>query len=135
MSMNDKQQEKDFLKPKGWWNKFANAIRGIFIAVHGQSSFPVFCVITVLVVITGFWLEVSIAQWGVLVLCVAVVFAAETFNCALELLAQAIDRKENPLIGRALDAGAGAVLMSSIGAAIVGIVIFAAKCADKFHWW
>lgn len=71
----------------------------------------------------GWWLQVSHAQWLVLVLCVTMVIAAELFNSAIEHLARAITREEHPEIRDALDIASGAVLVAAIGASIVGLLV------------
>ncbi len=63
-------------------------------------------------------------EWCVLLVCIATVLAAETFNSALELLAKAITDEHDPRLADALDIGSGAVLAASIGAALVGSIPF-----------
>ncbi|NQU23523.1 MAG: diacylglycerol kinase family protein, partial [Candidatus Nealsonbacteria bacterium] len=53
-----------------------------------------------------------------------VVFCAEMFNSALESLAKAITDQFDPHVRTALNVGSAAVLVASIGAAIVGAIIF-----------
>jgi diacylglycerol kinase (ATP) len=67
-----------------------------------------------------------------LVLCITVVQAAELFNSALECLAKAIDTNHNPHIADALDLAGGAVLVTAIGAATVGAIVFVARAIAMF---
>ena len=62
-------------------------------------------------------------EWCLLALCVAIVLTAEIFNSALEQLAKAITREHDAHIRAALDMASGAVLLASVGAAIVGTVV------------
>jgi diacylglycerol kinase len=55
------------------------------------------------------------------------------FNSALEHMAKAVDRSENPLIAQSLDIGSAAVLMASIGASVIGALIFLARMADLIN--
>nr|MCU0875418.1 diacylglycerol kinase [Pirellulaceae bacterium] len=57
------------------------------------------------------------------------VLTAEMFNSALEHLARAVDRSENRHLGSALDIGSAAVLTASIGASLVGALVFVAHAA------
>jgi diacylglycerol kinase len=75
------------------------------------------------VVVAAAAVRASLVEWGLLVLCIAVVLAAEMFNTALEHLGRAITREENADIREALDMAAGAVLVVSIGAAVVGVLV------------
>ncbi|MCI0887942.1 MAG: diacylglycerol kinase family protein, partial [Chloroflexi bacterium] len=52
------------------------------------------------------------------------VLASEAFNTAQEFLADAVQPNHDSLIGRAKDVAAGAVLLTSLGAAAVGLLIF-----------
>ena len=54
---------------------------------------------------------------------IAMVWAAEAVNTAIELLGDATSADPHPMIGRAKDAGAGAVLIAAIAAAAVGLIV------------
>jgi diacylglycerol kinase len=60
---------------------------------------------------------------------VAIVLTAELFNTAVEWLAKAVTRTEDPHIEAALDIASGAVLLAAAGAAIVGLLIFLPRVA------
>ncbi len=75
------------------------------------------------VVTLATWLQVSQAEWLSLILCITIVFSAELFNSAIEHLARAITREENPEIRDALDIASGAVSVTALGAAVVGFVV------------
>lgn len=115
----------DVRRKRSWSRKFGDAFRGIKRAARGQSSFFVHLFAAVAVVTTGVALQVDGNEWRALVLCITVVFVAETFNTALETLAKAVDREENPQLRDALDMSSGAVLLAAIGAAAVGLMVFA----------
>ncbi len=108
----------------GWIQKFANAFRGIGLAIRGQSSFFVHLWMAVAVISSAAFLRADPTEWCILILCIATVMAAEAFNSALESMAKAVDREYNENIGKALDMASGAVLLVSIAAAIVGLIVF-----------
>lgn len=110
-------------RPRGWIAKFARALRGIAIGIRGQSSFAVHLPAAAAVIAAAWYLQVSRVEWCLLLLCIAVVLAAELFNSALEHLARAITGDEDPHLRDALDVASGAVLVASIVAAVVGIAI------------
>jgi diacylglycerol kinase len=113
-----------FQPKRSWWSKFRNAFRGMALGVSGQNSFAVHLPVAVAVVICGFVFRVSLAEWGLLILCITIVLAAEMFNSALESMAKAIDQAHNPRLGDALDMGSAAVLTTVFGAVTVGSVVF-----------
>jgi diacylglycerol kinase (ATP) len=72
----------------------------------------------------GLILGLSRLEWCAVVLACAAVWSAEALNTALELLADATTQEMHPLIGQAKDVAAGAVLVTAIGAAVVGLLVF-----------
>jgi len=106
-----------------WMQKFANAARGIKIAVRGESSFFVHLFATTVVVLAGAALGISRVSWCLLTLCIAVVLVAEMFNTAIERLSRVVTEEPNPRVRDVLDVCAGAVLLAAIGAALVGILL------------
>ena len=68
--------------------------------------------------------QVSVEKWCLISICIALVMAAETFNSAIEQLARAVSREQNPHIGAALDMASGAVLLTAAGTVAVGLLIF-----------
>ena len=127
--MNDQQ----FSTERSWAEKFRDAFRGIKAGVRGQSSFFIHFFFAVLVIVTAFTLTIdSLAEWCLLLLCITIVLTAEMFNSALESLARAITDQIDPQIGQALNIASAAVLVSAIGASIVGTLIFT-NCL--LGWW
>ena len=124
--MTKTQKSIDGSRPS-WFQKFANAFRGLAVGMRGQNSYPVHLAISAAVVVAAFIFHVTAGQWCLLILCITLVLAAELFNTALERLAGAVTKEDNPLVRDALDISAAAVLATSIGALFVGIVVFAPK--------
>lgn len=119
--------------PRTWKKKFQDALSGVVFSVDQQSSYKAHLVFAVLVPVTAFGLQLDLLRWCLLLLCIFAVLAAEMFNTAIETLAKAITRDHNEQIGRALDIASGAVLLSAIGASLVGSVIFIDAVLKYFH--
>ena len=120
---------------RSWPRKFRDAFRGISLGVRGQSSFRVHLVVATAVIVCGFAFRVSLLQWCVLILCITAVLVAEMLNSALEWMAKTVDEEYNPQLGAALDIGSAAVLLASIGASIVGTIVFLFRLGVAFGWW
>ena len=75
----------------------------------------------------GLALGLSAAEWMVLALTIAVVFAAEAFNTALEYLTDLVSPEPHPLAGKAKDAAAAGVLLTALGSVLVGVLLFLPK--------
>lgn len=115
-----------------WRQKFACAIRGVVVGARGQTSFQVHLPMAIAVVGLAAWLHLSLAEFSILVVCIAVVISAELFNSALEHLAKAITDDQRSELRDALDIASGAVLAASLGAAIVGMMLL---LPPLYRWW
>lgn len=80
----------------------------------------------------GALLDLSRGDWCWLVAAIAMVFASECMNTALEALADAAAPAPHPLVGRAKDAAAGAVLCAAAGAAGIGVLVL---LPPLLRWW
>jgi diacylglycerol kinase (ATP) len=103
---------------------FKFAWRGILAHFGSQTNARVQLGIAVLVIICGLLFGIRRLEWCAIVLCISLVFAAEALNTAIEALADALHPDQHPLVGKAKDVAAGAVLFCVIGAVIVGVIIF-----------
>ncbi|HLA83431.1 MAG TPA: diacylglycerol kinase family protein [Thermoguttaceae bacterium] len=112
------------LRPeRGWSEKFRDAFHGLLCGIRGQSSFFAHLFITAVVLVAGALLHLNHVDWCLLVLCIFGVLAAEMLNSALESMARAITDETDPHVGEALDIGSAAVLLASIGSAVVGLIV------------
>ncbi len=102
---------------------FGYAFSGIAFVVRSQHNAWIHSLATVCVVGVGALLPLSRLDWCALIIAIAMVWAAEAINTAIELLGDATSADPHPLVGRAKDAGAGAVLITAIAAAAVGVLV------------
>lgn len=79
--------------------------------------------VSVIVVGMAIVLRLDPFSFAVLLLAVGTVIAAEIFNTAIEELVRVIHPSRDKRIGLVLDMAAGAVLVLSITAALVGVMI------------
>jgi diacylglycerol kinase len=119
---------------RSWALKFHDAFRGVKAGVRGQSSFFVHFFFAAAVIASGVILLVSWIDWCLLLLCITVVMTAEMFNSAMEALAKLITDEYNEHINKFLDIGSGAVLVASIGAALVGAMVFLHRIVELLGW-
>ena len=105
------------------------------VGVLGQSSFYMHFAITALVFVAAIFLQVSLLEWCVLLLCMGLVLSAELFNSSIEFLARAITDEQDDDIRDALDIASGAVLMAAIFAAIIGVTILVFRFGLMFGLW
>lgn len=106
---------------------FKYAFRGISVIFRTQHNAWVHGAVGVGVIFLGFWLQISHLEWGLIILSIAAVLAAEGFNTALEIDIDLTSPEEHPYARDTKDVAAGAVLVTALGAAIVGLIIFIPK--------
>lgn len=104
---------------------FNHAYQGMVYAIRTQRNmrFHVFAAIAVLIL--SLLLGVSKLELALLVLVISVVMVTEMFNTAMEFVVDLVTTEYHPLAKLAKDVAAGAVLISSIGAVLVGYLILA----------
>jgi len=115
---------------RSWGEKFGTAFRGLWYGIVGQSSFAVHFAVAFLVIIIAAILGVTETEWCILILSIAVVMTAELINSALEWLAPAITEEYDRYIETALNVASAAVLLASLGAAVIGAIIFGDHLVD-----
>ncbi len=111
---------------------FRDAFRGVAVLLATQHNARIHAAATLAVLAAGLWLGCTRVEWAVLVLAIALVWLAEGVNTALEALGDAVSAEHHPLVGRAKDVAAGAVLLASIGAAVAGLLIFVPRLLSRF---
>ncbi len=104
---------------------FRHAGRGFLWALSSQANLRIHLVVVAVVLVAALFFRFTELEFVALVLCFAIVIAAELFNTALEVLIDHAWPEHDPMIGRAKDVSAAAVLLSAMGTALVGIVLFA----------
>ncbi len=113
-------------RPPGRAN-FRDALRGLKLGVRGHSSFFVHFFFAALVLAAAVVLRCGVEQWCILLLCIGLVLTAELFNSAVETLFRSLDEHVRERGWPALDIAAGAVLLASLVAAVVGVTVFACR--------
>lgn len=103
---------------------FIYAFAGIRALFSGEHNARIHAVAALAVIIAGFLFRITAMEWVAILLCIAGVFMAEAFNSAIEAIADKVSPGKDPLIGRAKDLAAGAVLLFVIGTVCVGLIIF-----------
>ena len=122
---------RDFIL--GRIRSFGHAFRGIGTMLRSQRNAWIHALATTLVIGAGFGLRVSADGWKWLVLAMVSVWGAEALNTALELLADAAKPEFHPLVKKAKDVAAGAVLIAAIGAAAIGALVFIPAAISLFQ--
>ena len=118
-------------KKQNFQNTFRNARKGMRLTLKSERNIRVHLFVAALVLVSACCLNFSITQFCILLLTIAAVISAEMFNSAIEFSLDAIfHNKFSRMVGMAKDIAAGAVMVVTITAVMIGVLLFApAICA------
>jgi diacylglycerol kinase (ATP) len=105
-------------------DSFRFALRGLRFLLRFEHSAGIHLAATLVVVIAGLFLDLSVDQWRWILLAVALVWVGEAFNTAFERLGDAITLEHDPEIGKAKDVAAAAVMICVVAGALLGLSVF-----------
>ena len=111
-------------------NSFKYAWQGIKQAYKGEQNLRIHTFIAILVIVFGFFLRISYAEWLLCLLLIGLVLMAEFINTAIEYVVDLASPNVHPLAKAAKDTASAGVLMMAIISAIIGLVIFIPKIIE-----
>jgi diacylglycerol kinase (ATP) len=111
------------MKPENWVESLNCAIEGILWAVKSERHLRYHFVAALAVLMMALFFRVTALEFFLLVLAALLVIFAELINTAIETLVDLVTDEYHELAKRAKDIAAGAVLVTSIGAAILGYLV------------
>lgn len=120
----DAPEDMAYMRSASVIASFGYAFEGARYAFRTQRNLKLHCVITLLVIIAGFLLRISLDQWTVLAVVVGLVFQTELTNTAVEAIVDRVSPEYHTLSKVAKDCSAAAVLVTAIAAVVVGALIF-----------
>lgn len=106
---------------------FKYALKGIQLLFQSETNAKIHLVFTILVIAGGVFFSVSKTEWCLLTTAIVMVLCAEGMNTAIEYLTNLVSPDFHELAGKTKDVAAGAVLITAIGAIIIGCIIFLPK--------
>jgi undecaprenol kinase len=101
--------------------RFGFALRGLAQALASEASLRVQALAAALVLLALIVLRPAAVWWGLSLAACAWVLAAELFNTAIELLADALHPADSPQIRLVKDCAAAGVLLAVLGALAVAL--------------
>jgi len=106
------------------WAAFDYAFQGILYATRTQRNMRFHLIAASLTMFATLYLRLERSYVAIIVLCIALVIALELVNTAIEAVVDLMTVAHHPLAKIAKDASAGAVLVVSLAAIIVGYLAF-----------
>ena len=108
---------------KSFFKSFYYAFNGILTALT-QVNLRVHLTAAVVAVAAGFYFDITTGEWLMVILAIGFVISMELMNTAMEHLVNLVSPQHQPLAGKVKDIAAGAVLVASAAAGVIGVMIF-----------
>ncbi len=112
---------------------FKFAFKGIGFYLQSGGNVLIHLIASVIVIVLGFIFQINTTDWIVLILCIGMVLGAEALNTSIEELTNFVSPEYHEQAGKVKDLAAGAVLIISMMAAIIGLIIFIPKIIVFFN--
>ena len=103
---------------------FAHAGRGIWIFVKTTHNAWIHILIAIIACSLGLYFNITTIEWMFLIAVAGFVLCAEAFNTAIEIDMNLTSPEYHPYARDTKDVAAGAVLIASFTAVLIGILIF-----------
>jgi diacylglycerol kinase len=103
---------------------FTHASRGLWIFLKTTHNSWIQIIIFVFAIFLGFYFDINSIEWAMLIFAGGLVLIAEAFNTAIEIDMDLTSPEFHPYAKDTKDVSAGAVLLSSILALVIGLLIF-----------
>jgi len=115
------------MKPSRWIETVNCAIEGILWSVRTQRHMRLHFLAALGVLFAALYFQLSNIEFLLLILAAIFVLFAELFNTAIEVVVDMLSPDYSEAARRAKDVAAGAVLLASIGAAVVGYLVLSGE--------
>jgi diacylglycerol kinase (ATP) len=114
---------------------FGYAFRGWWHVLRTQQNAWIHAIISTAVIIMALWLRLPARDLAVLLVTIAMVWAAEFFNTAIEAVVDLASPVQHPLAAVGKDVGAAAVLIAALAAIGVGLLILGPPLWQRVQTW
>src|SRR5262249_15255578 len=105
---------------------------GVRTLIHSQHNAWIHAAATAATLTASFVLGLSRLEWCVIVAAIMAVWTAEALNTAFEALCDVASPAMHPAVERAKDVAAGGVLITAMGAAVIGVLVFGPHIGGRF---
>jgi diacylglycerol kinase (ATP) len=119
--------QKDNTFFSGRLKSISFAVKGALKLIATEHSIMVQFSIAILMVIAGFYCNITKTEWLFQTLAIGLVMSIEGLNTAIEKIADFIHPNYHDKIGFIKDIAAGAVLFAAITAIAIGLIIYVPK--------
>lgn len=120
------------MKPTSWLESLNCAIEGILWAAKSERHIRYHFIAALAVVFLALFFKVSALEFFLLVIAAILVIFAELMNTAIEAVVDLVTEDYHELAKLAKDVSAGAVLVTSVGAVVLGYLVLSGHIFPLF---
>lgn len=131
-----KKIDRSLIKQRGikrLIKSFGYAKEGIKYTILYEQNFLIHIIIALLVLICGFLFKITLLEWVLLVIAIALVLVSELINSSVEAITDLITLEENKLAKIAKDTASGAVFVMAMLSILIGLIIFVPYLLKMFN--
>ena len=116
--------EKDNSFVTGRFKSMGFAVKGAFKLITTEHSVMVQSSLAIVMIIAGFWFDISRTDWMFQIFAFGVVLSIEGLNTAVEKIADFVHPDFHERIGFIKDIAAGSVFFAALTAIAIGFLIY-----------
>jgi diacylglycerol kinase len=106
---------------------FGYTFEGLFTFVKQEESAKVHLIATIITIAASFIFNITLLEWVLVLLTIALVWAFEIVNTCIEELCDMITLERHPTIKKIKDMAGSSVLVASIISVFVGFLVFGSR--------
>ena len=112
------------MKQPNFWQSVNHAWAGLVFTIRTQRNAKIHASVGLLAFAMATWLGLDPIHWSVLLLTIGSVLVGETINTTVEAIVDLLSPEWHEQAKIAKDVSAGAVLILSLTAVVIGLLIF-----------
>ncbi|MFH1889068.1 MAG: diacylglycerol kinase family protein [Candidatus Omnitrophota bacterium] len=118
---------RDLFKFRGFLESLKLAVKGIVYLFLYHRNMRIIFMLGVAAILLGFYFNLKGIELVALSITITLVFVAEIFNTAIEIMVDMFKKEYNTQIKLVKDIAAAVVVLTSLNAAAVGYILFVRK--------
>lgn len=129
-SQNSKKFNRNKIKKRGlirFKNSIKNSVNGLIYAYLNEQSLTLHAILTIVVLVSGFYFNISKMQWAILVIVMTIIIVTELLNTAIEATVDLVTNEYHELAKIAKDCASAAAFVASILAISLYLYVFLPK--------
>ena len=121
------------IKVRSIFRSLKYAFAGLLHVIKTQNNARFHLIATMFVLIISAWLNLTLIQWGFILIAISVVWITECFNTSIEELFNLIHPDSPLIVKNGKDSGAAAVLVAAILSVFLGALVLVPALIQKIH--